>query len=40
MEGVEPLDLSRGIAIPDGLKLEPAVAHRIAPAAGAAVGRA
>lgn len=40
VEGVEPLDLTRGIAIPEGLKLEAAVAHRIAPAAGAAVGRA
>ncbi|HET9298436.1 MAG TPA: pilus assembly protein PilM [Candidatus Polarisedimenticolaceae bacterium] len=38
--GVEPIDLSRGLSIPDGLRLAPAVAQRIAPAAGAAVGRA
>ena len=38
--GVEPVDLARGLTIPDGLKLPPAVAQRIAPAAGAAVGRA
>jgi len=37
--GVEPIDLSRGLNIPDGLRLAPAVAQRIAPAAGAAVGR-
>jgi type IV pilus assembly protein PilM len=38
--GVEPIDLGRGVTIPDGLRLPPAVAQRIAPAAGAAVGRA
>jgi type IV pilus assembly protein PilM len=38
--GVEPIDLSRGVTVPDGLHLPPAVAQRIAPAAGAAVGRA
>lgn len=37
---VEPLDLSRGLHIPEGMRLPPAVAQRIAPAAGAAVGRA
>ena len=37
---VEPVDLSRGLTVPDGLRLNPAVAQRIAPAAGAAVGRA
>jgi type IV pilus assembly protein PilM len=37
--GVEPVDLARGVNVPDGLKLAPAVAQRIAPAAGAAVGR-
>jgi len=38
--GVEPIDLARGLTIPHGLKLAPSVAQRIAPAAGAAVGRA
>lgn len=37
---VEPLDLGRGLQLPAGLRLSPAVSHRIAPAAGAAVGRA
>jgi type IV pilus assembly protein PilM len=37
--GVEPVDLARGVNVPAGLKLAPAVAQRIAPAAGAAVGR-
>ena len=37
---VEPLDLSQGVHIPDGLRLTPPVAHKIAPAAGAAMGRA
>jgi hypothetical protein len=37
--GVEPIDLSRGLVLPDGLGLAPSVAQRIAPAAGAAVGR-
>ncbi|HEX5044454.1 MAG TPA: hypothetical protein VFV75_16240 [Candidatus Polarisedimenticolaceae bacterium] len=40
VDGVEPIDLSRGVTVPDGLRLAPAVAQRIAPAAGAAVGRA
>jgi hypothetical protein len=37
---VEPFDLTRGLALPQGLRLDPAVAQRLAPAVGAAVGRA
>ena len=40
VQSVEPVDLSQGVSIPEGLRLAPTVAHKIAPAAGAAVGRA
>jgi hypothetical protein len=40
VEAVEPIDLSRGLDLPEGLRLTASTEQRIAPAAGAAVGRA
>jgi hypothetical protein len=40
VEAVEPVDPTRALGLPDGMRLDPAVAQRIAPAVGAAVGRA
>lgn len=40
IDRVEPIDPGQGLALPEGVRLQPEVAQRLAPAVGAAVGRA